>query len=87
VTSSAACCINSGALDGFGTKPATSRVAELATCRAGLGEKKTTWRLRDWGIVAPALLGHADPDHPLRTECGVVPVPEKPICRWCCRKT
>ena len=30
------------------------------------------------GHLAPALLGHADPDHPLRA-CGAVPVPEKDL--------
>ena len=70
-------CIESGALDGFGTKEAVSRVAELVTA-AGLGEKKTTWRLRDWGVSrqrywgTPIPIIHCDVD-------GVVPVPEKDL--------
>jgi hypothetical protein len=32
----------------------------------GLGEKKVTWRLRDWGHFPATLLGNADPDHSLR---------------------
>ena len=67
-------CIESGALDGFGTKEAVSRVADLVGA-AGLGEKKTTWRLRDWGVSrqrywgTPIPIIHCDVD-------GVVPVPE-----------
>jgi leucyl-tRNA synthetase len=67
-------CINSGVLDGLGYKDAVSKVAELLGAR-GLGEKKTTWRLRDWGISrqrywgTPIPIIHCD-------NCGAVPVPE-----------
>jgi leucyl-tRNA synthetase len=70
-------CMDSGALDGFGTKDAVSRVAELVVA-ANLGEKKTTWRLRDWGVSrqrywgTPIPIIHCD-------DCGVVPVPEKDL--------
>jgi len=75
-------CIESGALDGFGTKEAVSRVAELVGA-AGLGEKKTTWRLRDWGVSRQRYWGTPIPIIHCGTDenpgCGVVPVPEKDL--------
>jgi len=70
-------CINSGELDGLNQKSAVSKVAELLAAK-GLGEKKTTWRLRDWGISrqrywgTPIPIIHCD-------EHGAVPVPEKDL--------
>ncbi|RTL37363.1 MAG: leucine--tRNA ligase [Burkholderiales bacterium] len=70
-------CVNSGALDGLSHKAAVDKVAELLGAQ-GLGEKKTTWRLRDWGISrqrywgTPIPIIHCD-------DCGVVPVPEKDL--------
>jgi leucyl-tRNA synthetase len=70
-------CVNSGALDGLSHKEAVDKVAELVAAQ-GLGEKKTTWRLRDWGISrqrywgTPIPIIHCD-------DCGVVPVPEKDL--------
>ncbi len=69
--------INSGKYDGLGFKPAVDAVAaDLAAL--GLGEKKTTWRLRDWGVSrqrywgTPIPIIHCD-------EHGAVPVPEKDL--------
>jgi leucyl-tRNA synthetase len=70
-------CVNSGPLDGLAYKPAVDKVAELLAAK-GLGEKKTTWRLRDWGISrqrywgTPIPIIHCD-------DCGSVPVPEKDL--------
>ncbi len=70
-------CINSGELDGLSFKEAVDKVAELVAAK-GLGEKKTTWRLRDWGISrqrywgTPIPIIHCD-------DCGPVPVPEKDL--------
>ncbi len=75
-------CVASGALDGFGMKDAVSRVAELVAT-AGLGEKKTTWRLRDWGVSRQRYWGTPIPIIHCGTDanpgCGVVPVPEKDL--------
>ncbi len=70
-------CVNSGELDGLNQKAAANKVAELLAAK-GLGEKKTTWRLRDWGISrqrywgTPIPIIHCD-------EHGAVPVPEKDL--------
>ncbi|WP_431049010.1 leucine--tRNA ligase [Roseateles sp. L2-2] len=70
-------CINSGVLDGLTHKQAVDKVAELVGGK-GLGEKKTTWRLRDWGVSrqrywgTPIPIIHCD-------SCGAVPVPEKDL--------
>ncbi len=70
-------CVNSGELDGLNPKAAASKVAELLAAK-GLGEKKTTWRLRDWGVSrqrywgTPIPIIHCD-------EHGAVPVPEKDL--------
>jgi len=75
-------CVNSGELDGLNQKAAVHKVAELLAAKThhgvGLGEKKTTWRLRDWGISrqrywgTPIPIIHCD-------EHGAVPVPEKDL--------
>ena len=70
-------CVNSGALDGLGLKAAVDKVAELLAAK-NLGEKKTTFRLRDWGVSrqrywgTPIPIIHCD-------EHGAVPVPEKDL--------
>jgi leucyl-tRNA synthetase len=69
--------VNSGKYDGLAFKACVDAVAaDLAAL--GLGEKKTTWRLRDWGVSrqrywgTPIPIIHC-PEH------GAVPVPEKDL--------
>jgi leucyl-tRNA synthetase len=77
-------CVNSGVLDGLAYKDAVSKVAELLAAQ-GLGEKKTTWRLRDWGISrqrywgTPIPIIHCDTAARFRSP--------RRTCRWCCRST
>ncbi|WP_349741516.1 leucine--tRNA ligase [Roseateles cavernae] len=70
-------CINSGVLDGLGHKAAVGKVAELLGAQ-GLGEKKTTWRLRDWGISRQRYWGTPIPIIHCE-DCGAVPVPAKDL--------
>ena len=69
--------INSGKYDGLAFKAAVDAVsADLAAL--GLGEKKTTWRLRDWGVSRQRYWGTPIPI----IHCvvhGAVPVPEKDL--------
>jgi len=70
-------CVHSGVLDGLRFKDAVNKVAELLSAK-NLGEKKITWRLRDWGVSrqrywgTPIPIIHCD-------EHGAVPVPEKDL--------
>ena len=65
--------INSGNWSGLGHTVAVDAIAAALHAK-GLGEKKTTWRLRDWGISrqrywgTPIPIIHCD-------DCGSVPVP------------
>ena len=66
--------INSGNYSGLAYKLAVDAIA-VALAAEGLGDKKTTWRLRDWGISrqrywgTPIPIIHCD-------SCGSLPVPE-----------
>jgi len=65
---------NSGFLDGLDIEAAKAAVAERLQA-TGLGERTTTWRLRDWGVSRQRYWGcpipviHCD-------ACGPVPVPD-----------
>jgi leucyl-tRNA synthetase len=70
-------CINSGKYNGLNYSAAVDAIAtDLANL--GLGEKKTQWRLRDWGVSrqrywgCPIPIIHCD-------SCGDVPVPDKDL--------
>lgn len=69
--------INSDSFSGLHHKEAVQAVAHVLE-QKGLGEKKTTWRLRDWGVSrqrywgTPIPIIHCD-------QHGAVPVPEKDL--------
>ena len=72
-----AVCVNSGAFDGLACKAAVDAVAAQLAAK-GLGEKKTTFRLRDWGVSRQRYWGTPIPIIHC-TEHGAVPVPEKDL--------
>jgi leucyl-tRNA synthetase len=75
--SKAGVCINSGKYDGLGYEAAVDAIAADLAAK-GLGEKKTQFRLRDWGISrqrywgCPIPIIHCD-------VCGDVPVPAEQL--------
>ena len=70
-------CIHSGKYDGLAYREAVDAIAADLAAK-GLGEKKTTFRLRDWGISRQRYWGTPIPlvHCPV---CGDVPVPEQDL--------
>ena len=69
--------VNSGNYSGLPYKRAVDAIAAALHAK-GLGEKKTTWRLRDWGISRQRYWGTPIPIIHC-ADCGSVPVPEKDL--------
>ncbi|HEX6794577.1 MAG TPA: leucine--tRNA ligase, partial [Casimicrobiaceae bacterium] len=70
-------CVDSGAYDGLAYQAAVDAIAaDLG--KKGLGEKRTTFRLRDWGISRQRYWGTPIPIIHC-AQCGEVPVPEEDL--------
>jgi leucyl-tRNA synthetase len=70
-------CVNSGKYDGLNYSDAVNAVAADLSAK-NLGEKKITYRLRDWGISRQRYWGTPIPIIHCPS-CGDVPVPEKDL--------
>jgi leucyl-tRNA synthetase len=57
--------VNSDSYNGLPWRTPTGVMTADAKAR-GIGEGTVQYRLKDWGISPPALLGHADPGRALR---------------------
>lgn len=69
--------VNSDIFSGFNYRDAVNAVAHQLELK-GLGEKKTTWRLRDWGVSRQRYWGTPIPIIHCDVH-GAVPVPEKDL--------
>ena len=69
--------IHSGKYDGLSFKAAVDAIATDLIAKS-LGERKTTWRLRDWGVSRQRYWGTPIPMIHC-AEHGAVPVPEKDL--------
>jgi leucyl-tRNA synthetase len=69
--------VNSGRYDGLEYDAAVNAVAADLS-RNGLGERRTTWRLRDWGISRQRYWGCPIPITHCKV-CGAVPVPDEQL--------
>jgi leucyl-tRNA synthetase len=69
--------INSGQFDGLSSQQAFDAIAE-ALHKKKRGSKRTTWRLRDWGVSRQRYWGTPIPIIHCR-KCGEVPVPDKDL--------
>ena len=69
--------INSAQYDGLSTSEAIDKIADFMVEKQ-LGDKKITWRIRDWGVSRQRYWGTPIPIIHC-PDCGSVPVPEKDL--------